>query len=230
MTPASNRNGTLHRRDPVVACTLRGRRLSDAVEIVYTEDDQAAVVLMDVRAARDHEALSERLATAAHASLSAHEPMHVLVGALRKIVCEAVAASVGVAAIRVSASDARVELLNAGMPPIGCALPDGRMLEFLPLSSDVGPRVNRAHPYELIPLSLGSTWILASDGATQGSLEDAGDLWTALGLPDGAFDLGQSTTEELERRLHAALGPAPLSEDASLVVLQTRGRSESGIR
>jgi len=104
------------------------------------------------------------------------------------------------------------------------------MLEFLPLSSDVGPRVNRAHPYELIPLSLGSTWILASDGATQGSLEDAGDLWTALGLPDGALALGRLTTEGLEQRLLATLGHAPLSEDASLVVVQTRGRSESGIR
>lgn len=230
MTPASNRNGSVTRRDPVVACTLRGRRMSDAVEIVYTEEDRTAVVLMDVRAARDHEALSERLATAAHASLSAHEPMHVLVGGLRKIVCEAVAASVGVAAIRVSTSDARVELLNAGMPPVGCALPDGRMLEFLPLSSDVGPRMSRAHPYELIPLSLGSTWILASDGATRGSLEDAGDLWTALGLPDSALELGRLTTEGLEQRLLATLGPAPLSEDASLIVVQTRGRSESGIR
>jgi len=230
MTPASNRTGGTAHRDPVVACTLRGRRMSDAVEIAYTEEDRTAVVLMDLRAARDHEALSEHLATAARASLSAHEPMHVLVGGLRKIVCDAVAASVGVAAIRVSALDARVELLNAGMPPIGCALPDGRMLEFLPLSSDVGPRVNRAHPYELIPLSLGSTWILASDGATQGSLEDSGDLWNALGLPERALELGRLTTEELEGRLLRALGSQPLTEDASLVVVQTRGRSESGIR
>jgi hypothetical protein len=231
MTPASNRNGGLAYRDPVVACTLRGRRTSDAVEVVYADEDRTGVVLLDVRAARDQDALRARLATAAHASLAAHEPMHVLVAGLRKIVCEAVAASVGVVAIRVSTLDSRVELLNAGMPPVCCVLPDSRQLEFLSLSGDVGPRVNRAHPYELIPLTLGSTWVLASDGATQGSLEDAGDLWTALGLPDSAIELGCSTNEALGRRLADVLGPTPLSEDASLVIVQTRARerTESGI-
>jgi hypothetical protein len=230
MTPAFRRSTD----DPdaaVVACTLAGRRVSDAVEIVQADDGRTAVVLLDVRAARDTEALREQLASVAHASLVAEEPMHVLVGKLRKVVCAAVAASVGVVAFRVSILDARVELLNAGMPPVACILPDGQLLEFPSLSADVGPRVDKAHPYELIPLTLGSTWIACSDGATLGSLEDAADLWSALGLPESATDLGAATPQQLSARLEATLGPTPLSEDATLVVVPThqRPRSASGI-
>jgi hypothetical protein len=229
MTPASRRSDDA--TDMVVTCTLAGRRTSDTVEVVRADEDRTAVVLLDVRAARDTEALRDRLATTAHASLVDHEPMHVLVGKLRKVVCDAVAASVGVVAFRVSTLDARVELLNAGMPPVACVLPDGQLLEFPSLSGDVGPRVNKAHPYELIPLTLGSTWIACSDGATQGSLEDAADLWSALGLPESAADLARATGRQLSARLEATLGPAPLSEDASLVIVPTRQhpRSASGI-
>lgn len=229
MTPASRHSSDA--ADLVVACTLSGRRTSDAIEIVRADDDRTAVVLLDVRAARDTEALRARLSTVAHASLVAHEPMHVLVATLRRVVCDAVAASVGVIALRVSALDARVELLNAGMPPVACVLPDGNLLEFPSLSGDVGPRVHRAHPYELIPLTLGSTWFACSDGATQGSLEDAADLWSALGLPESAGDIARASREQLSARLGATLGPAPWSEDASLVVVPTRqhARSASGI-
>jgi hypothetical protein len=229
MTPASHRSSDA--ADLVVACTLSGRRTSDAVEIVRIDDDRTAVVLLDVRAARDTEALRSRLAAVAHASLVAHEPMHVLVAALRKVVCSAVAASVGLVALRVSALDARVELLNAGMPPVACVLPDGQLLEFPSLSGDVGPRVHKAHPYELIPLTLGSTWIACSDGATQGSLEDAAALWNALGLPQSADEIASSTREELSTRLGRTLGPPPFSEDASLVVIPTgaSSRRASGI-
>jgi hypothetical protein len=229
MTPASHRSSDA--ADLVVACTLSGRRTSDAIEVVRIDDDRTGVVLLDVRAARDTEALRTKLASMAHASLLAHEPMHVLVATLRKVVCDAVAASVGLVALRVSSLDARVELLNAGMPPVACILPDGQLLEFPSLSGDVGPRVHKAHPYELIPLTLGSTWIACSDGATQGSLEDAAEFWSSLGLPESAGDIARSSQAQLSARLGATLGPAPLSEDASLVVVPTRqnSRRASGI-
>jgi hypothetical protein len=229
MTPASHHSSDA--ADLVVACTLSGRRTSDAIEVVRIDDDRAGVVLLDVRAARETEALRSTLATVAHASLTAREPMHVLVAALRKVVCDAVAASVGLVAIRVSTLDARVELLNAGMPPVACVLPDGQLLEFPSLSGDVGPRVHKAHPYELIPLTLGSTWIACSDGATQGSLEDAAPLFSALGLPESVNEIAHASREQLSARLAATLGPAPFSEDASLVVIPTRQnpRRASGI-
>ncbi len=229
MSPASDR--MLNLSHGVVACTLRGRRASDAIEIVTERDGAVCVAVLDVRAARDHEALRAALAASALVSLAEHEPMHVLANNLRSIVCQAVAASVGVVAMKVHPMQGRVELLNAGMPPVACVLPDGRMLQMPALSGDIGPRSHRAHPYELIPLAAGSIWFVASDGATGGSLDETGQLWSGLGLPDAAADLAQQSHDGLEARLRERLGALPLPEDASLVVIptQTPRRAESGI-
>lgn len=230
MSPASDRNPILS--PGVIACTLRGRRASDAIEIVTERDGAVGVVLLDVRAAREQEALRARLASSALVSLADREPMHVLANSLRSIVCQAVAASVGVIALRVHPMHGRVELLNAGMPPVACALPDGRLLQMPALSQDIGPRTHRAHPYELIPLAPGSVWFAASDGATAGCLDETHQLWSGLGLPAMAHDLAAESHAGIERRLHQQLGEMPLPEDASLVVIPTTAprRSESGIR
>jgi hypothetical protein len=227
MSPASDRSPAPPHG--VVACTLRGRRSSDGFEMFVERDGSINLVLLDVRAARDQEALRDQLAARARASLSAREPMHTLTGSLRKIVCEAVAASVGVIALRVCLRDERVELLNAGMPAVACVLPDGRQLQFPALSPDIGPRMDKAHPYELMPLTLGSRWFLASDGATEG-LEDSSNFWAALGLPAVARDLADETPQGLANRMRLVLGNT-LSEDASLVVVPSSPppRFESGI-
>jgi hypothetical protein len=229
MSPASDRNPNL--LHGVIACTLRGRRASDAIEIVTERDGAVSLVVLDVRAARDQEALRARLASSALMSLAEHEPMHVLANSLRSIVCQSVAASVGVVALKVHPMHGRVELLNAGMPPVACVLPDGRLLQMPALSGDIGPRSHRAHPYELIPLAPGSTWFVASDGATGGSLEETTELWTNLGLPESAHDLASLSHERLEERLRDRLGELPLPEDASLVVIPTTvpRRTQSGI-
>jgi hypothetical protein len=230
MSPASDRNPSLSHG--VLACTLRGRRASDAIEIVTERDGAVGVVLLDVRAAREQESLRARLAASALMSLAEREPMHVLANSLRSVVCQAVAASVGVVALRVHPMHGRVELLNAGMPPVACTLPDGRLLQMPSLSLDIGPRSHRAHPYELIPLAPGSVWFVASDGATGGSLDETNQLWSALGLPASANELANDSHEGLQHRLREQLGELPLPEDASLVVIPTAPprRTESGIR
>lgn len=226
MSPASDRSPAPPHG--VVACTLRGRRSSDAFEMLVERDGSINLVLLDVRAARDQDALRDRLAARAREGLSAREAMHTLAGSLRKIVCAAVAASVGMIALRVSLREERVELLNAGMPAVACVLPDGRSFQFPALSPDIGPRVEKAHPYELIPLTPGTHWFLATDGAT-GGLEDSSNLWAALGLPASARDLAQKTPEQLAKRLTLEVGDT-LSEDASLVVIPSSlpPRFESG--
>jgi len=229
MSPASDRTPLLS--PGVIACTLRGRRASDAIEIVTERDGAICLVVLDVRAARDQEALRAKLASSALVSLAEHEPMHVLANGLRNIVCQSAAASVGVVALKVHPMHGRVELLNAGMPPVACVLPDGRLLQMPALSGDIGPRSHRAHPYELIPLAPGSIWFVASDGATGGSLDETSQLWSGLGLPDNAAELAAQSHDGLEEQLRQRLGPLPLPEDASLVVVPTAAprRPESGI-
>lgn len=229
MSPASDRTPQLS--PGVIACTLRGRRASDAIEIVTERDGAICLVVLDVRAARDQEALRGKLASSALVSLAEHEPMHVLANNLRSIVCQSAAASVGVVALKVHPMHGRVELLNAGMPPVACVLPDGRLLQMPALSGDIGPRSHRAHPYELIPLAPGSIWFVASDGATGGSLDETSQLWSGLGLPENAQELAAQSHDGLEEQLRLRLGALPLPEDASLVVIPTVAprRPESGI-
>ena len=225
MSPASDRSPAPPHG--VVACMLRGRRSSDAVEMFVERDGSINLILLDVRAARDQVALRDRLAARAHEALSAREAMHTLAGSLRKIVCAAVAASVGMIALRRVPARGRVELLNAGMPAVACVLPDGRSFHFPALSPTSG-RAWRRPTLRADPLTPGTHWFLASDGAT-GGLEDSSNLWAALGLPESARTLAQKTPQELAQRLTLEVGDT-LSEDASLVVIPSSlpPRFESG--
>jgi hypothetical protein len=67
-------------------------------------------------------------------------------------------------------------------------------------------------------------WVLASDGATAGSLDDAGLLWSSLGLPERARELPEISTEDLKTRFARSLSSLPASEDASVVIADERSR------
>jgi hypothetical protein len=76
----------------------------------------------------------------------------------------------------------------------------------------------------MMPWVPGAVWVLASDGATTGSLEDAGMLWSSLGLPEKAAELPNLSSEELESRFIRGLSSMPVPEDASVVVADARAR------
>jgi hypothetical protein len=214
----------------VTSCTVAGRRPSDRIELVVDAEGSVAVVLLDVRSARDEEELRGRLAARTRACLEASLPFHELVAVLRAEVATSLAATVGIAALRVSSLDGRAEILNAGMPPIACVAPGRGLLVFPALSPDVGAHVERVHPYEMVPLLGGSTWLLCSDGATSGSADEATRLWEALALPTAAHAL-VTGNKVLCARLSATLGIMPPPEDASIAVIGVDASPRrSGIR
>jgi hypothetical protein len=204
--------------------TIAGPRVSDVIEIVDHRDGTLEIALLDVRAPRGQEHFQARLANAVKAGLELRLPLHEIARSLRSVVSLAVAASVGASILRLSESDERVELLNAGMPPIACVFPDGRMLSLPALSGDIGPRSPGAHPYEMMPWVPGAVWVLASDGATTGSVDEAGSLWSSLGLPERASELPNLSQEELTNRFTRGLSPLPVPEDATVIVADTRSR------
>ncbi|HEX6764185.1 MAG TPA: SpoIIE family protein phosphatase [Polyangiaceae bacterium] len=208
----------------VVFGTIPGPRASDVIEIVDHRDGTLELALLDVRAPRGQEHFQERLANAVRAGLELRLPLHEIARSLRSVISLAVAASVGATILRLSEAEERVELLNAGMPPVACVFPDGRLLSLPALSSDVGPRSPGAHPYEMMPWIPGAVWVLASDGATVGSVDDAGTLWSSLGLPEHAATLPDVTPEELKARFARGLSALPVPEDASVVVADARSR------
>jgi hypothetical protein len=76
----------------------------------------------------------------------------------------------------------------------------------------------------MMPWIPGAVWVLASDGATVGSVDDAGTLWSSLGLPEHAATLPDVTPEELKARFARGLSALPVPEDASVVVADARSR------
>ena len=217
----------------VVVGSILGPRASDVIEIVDHRDGTVEIALLDVRAPRGQEQFQARLANAVRAGLELRLPLHEIARSLRSVISLAVAASVGATILRLSESDERVELLNAGMPPVACVFPDGRLLSLPALSPDVGPRSPGAHPYEMMPWVAGAVWVLASDGATVGSIEDAGTLWASLGLPESAPLLPEISGAELEARFARGLSSLPAPEDASVIVADSRSRvrySSSSLR
>jgi hypothetical protein len=208
----------------VVLGTIPGPRASDVIEIVDHRDGTLEIALLDVRAPRGQEHFQARLANAVRAGLELRLPLHEIARSLRSVISLAVASSVGATILRLSEAEERVELLNAGMPPVACVFPDGRLLSLPALSGDIGPRSPGAHPYEMMPWVPGAVWVLASDGATVGSIEDAGTLWSSLGLPEHAGSLSDVTSEELKARFARGLSSLPAPEDASVVVADARSR------
>ncbi len=208
----------------VVLGAIPGPRTSDVIEIVDHRDGTLEVALLDVRAPRGQEQFHARLANAVRAGLELRLPLHEIARSLRSVISLGVAASVGASILRLSESDERVELLNAGMPPVACVFPDGRLLSLPPLSGDIGPRSPGAHPYEMMPWVPGAVWVLASDGATVGSVDDAGTLWSSLGLPRAAGELPNLTAQELTLRVSRGLSSVSVPEDATVIVADTRSR------
>jgi len=209
----------------VVTATIPGPRPSDVIEIVDHRDGSLGLALLDVRAPAGQEQFHQRLANAVRAGLELRLPLHEIARSLRSVVSLAVASSVGVCILRLSEAEQRVELMNAGMPPVACVYPNGRLLTMPALSPDIGPRTHGAHPYEMVPWVLGAVWVLASDGATAGSLDDAGTLWSSLGLPQRAGELPDLSTEELDARITRGLPLMPVPEDATVVVVDSRSRA-----
>jgi hypothetical protein len=209
---------------------------SDAYEVVVDGRAELTLVLLDVVSAEparaDLSAVALRMVLAA---VKARAPMYEIVASLRTFSAAEHKTSVGVSLMRFSQPEARVEILNAGMPAIACVLPDGRLTLHAALSPAIGRRFGDVHPYELSPLIWGSSWLSLSDGLTAGK-QDAADVSAWLlehDLPRRAAELaGQKPVllAALARKL-APVGASAFG-DATLLVVNadpTR-RFRSGIQ
>ncbi len=133
------------------------------------------------------------------------------------------------AILRVSQRDAKVELLNAGMPAFANAGPAEHVALHAALSGAVGRRVGEVHPYELVPLIWGSTWLAVSDGMVNGSLdpENVRTMCAKLALHDHGLSLTMASAEEQYDAFQALLSAARfLRDDATFVLVS----ADSGAR
>jgi hypothetical protein len=140
----------------------------------------------------------------------------------------------GLVIVRLSQRDAKVEVLNAGMPGVANAGPGGHLEVYPALSGPVGRRVGEVHPYELLPLVWGGTWLALSDGLVNGSVdvENVTALCAKLDLSGQGLALANSSSDELYDVFQSLLATARFSRDDAtgiLVGADPDARFQSGI-
>ncbi len=197
---------------------------TDALDVVVDGHGELTVVLLDVRSAgTPRPTLSREALGVTSAAIKQRAPMYELVSVLRTFAAAEPRTRVGALVLRFSQPDARIEILNAGMPAIACVIPGGHVTTHAALSAAIGERFGEVHPYELSPLTWGATWILASDGLTQGRSDpDAVHEWVAsTALGQRAAELCGSSQSEIENLLAKLTGPrtpAPFGDAGLLLV------------
>jgi hypothetical protein len=218
--------------------TLEGPRPSDLFDVFVDDDGTLVLVLLDVRAAAESSGrLLGSMMRQTRTALEAQQPLHQVVNELEVELAARPGVEAGLAILRISQREAKVELLNAGMPPVAAALPGGQLSLHPALSGPVGRRVGEVHPYELVPLIWGSAWLAVSDGMTGGSLDARAvdELCTKLQLGEQGMSLAAASSEDLYDLLQNLLPAARfLRDDASCVIVgadvhQAGGRFQSGI-
>lgn len=215
--------------------TVDGPRPSDWFDVFIDERGNLVLALLDVRSsAESPPSFPASLMQNTKAALLRNDALHTVVAELEMQLAIHPGVEAGLLILRISQQDAKVELLNAGMPPAVNTSPGGR-LDFYPAqSSAVGRRIGEVHPYELIPLRWGGTWLAVSDGMVNGALdeESVATLCGKLDLPNRGIQLAQASTEELYDALQAALTAARFLRDdatAVLIAADAGARFQSGI-
>jgi hypothetical protein len=218
--------------------TIEGPRPADAFDVFVDDNGDFVVLLLDLQGVSDSSgSFLDSLMHQTRAALETHEPLHQVVNELEMELAVRPGVEAGLVILRLSQRDAKVEVLNAGMPPIANALPGSQLDLHLALSSPIGRRVGEVHPYELVPLIWGSVWLAVSDGLTSGShdSENLRDLCLKLKLEERGMSLAAATSETLYDALQEVLPQARfLRDDATCILVgadvhSQGGRFQSGI-
>lgn len=208
---------------------------SDVYAAVVDRANELAIALLSARGeAPRATALAREALGVTKVALERRAPMYEIVSALRRLSASERPCHLGAVILRFSQPDCRVEILNAGMPPVTRVLPDGELCLHPALSLGIGERFGEVHPYELAKLSWGSSWLVASEGLTRGdrSAEGVRELWAASELGARAAALALASGDELSRAVQSLLEREPPSPNGALLAVHAARapRFQSGIR
>jgi hypothetical protein len=213
--------------------TIEGPRPCDSFDVFVDEAGDLVVLLMDVYAsAEPSDSFAASLMRETRGALYTHQPLHTVVNALEMQLAARPGVEAGLTILRLSQRDAKVEVLNAGMPALANAGPGEQVTLHAALSGPVGRRVGEVHPYELLSLAWGSTWLAVSDGMVNGSLdpENVSAMCAKLALSERGLALTTASADEQYDTFQGLLTAARfLRDDATFVLVSadpgTRFRS-----
>lgn len=155
----------------VTAAQLEGRKRSDAFDLALGPGRDLGIALIDLRVSalelKPKAELNELLPTLlgiATQGLREGTPLHAISLDLVRKLFESPLSQLGVTLMRCSAVDARIEVTTAGMPPVACAHPNGRVTLHGVAAPPLTALSHTPAAVELVPLEWGSTWLATSDG------------------------------------------------------------------
>jgi hypothetical protein len=215
--------------------TIEGQIPGDWFDVFVDDQHNLVVLLMDIRADADSpDDFLGSLIKDTRAALLRHDPLHAAVSDLELRLATQPSAEAGLSILRISQRDARVELLNAGMPAIANVGPGGQLDLYPALSGPVGRRVAEVHPYELLPLVWGGSWLAVSEAVLNNSLdsEHVAALCTKLDLQGQGLSLAGTSSEDLHDALRAQLGATRFRRNGGTTVIVAAdpgARFQSGI-
>lgn len=225
----------------VTATQLEGRRPSDAFDVTSSRGRELGVVLLDLRSSvlekpkLELGELRRALTALAARGLQEGTPLHaIMLDLVRKLFASPLS-QLGVTLLRYSAVTAQVEIATAGMPPVGCAHPNGRVTLHGVAAPALTALTPTPAPVELAPLVWGSTWLAASDGFGPGSTSESvtEQLASQLDLGSVGLLLSREEPEKLELLVRKLPACATRSDrdDATLVLISAdpSARLQSGI-
>jgi hypothetical protein len=215
--------------------TIEGPRPCDSFDAFIDEVGDLVVLLMDVQSsAATNDGFAESLMRETRRGLLGHRSLHEVISVLEIQLAARPSLEAGLVILRLSERNARAEVLNAGMPAVANAGPGEQMSLHPALSGPVGRRVGEVRPYEVVPLSWGSTWLTVSDGMTNGSIdqENVEALCAKLELCERGFSLTTASRDDQYDAFQSLLSPARfLRDDATFVLVSVApsARFQSGI-
>lgn len=199
----------------------------DFFDVVTDAVGRLSVILVDVAG---HGAPAAIVASAARMTLSnalsAGDPLDKVMESLGRClrsqgdVPEATAA---LAIARFDPGGERVEVVNAGLPPLLCAQPDGPLLCFSSTSAPAGLFEGARHVTEVAAIELGSLMIMTSDGLWgRHPTDDYQPLirkFDVAGRGTAIASAGGAHMSGLILEIMAAFGASAGEDDATLVVV-----------
>jgi hypothetical protein len=206
----------------VSATRLDGPSPTDAYDVFVDDRAELSALIVEARSDRGQRpGLRSEAVAVAREAVRQRAPVYEIVAALRGFAAAEPRTTIGVVLLRFSQADARVELLNAGMPTVIAALPDGHYSAHPALSPAIGQRFGEVHPYELCPLVWGSTFYFTSSGARPAKTNPvaARDVFDGVDLARRGAELAMLEPYELAAFLADLIGPR--SSDASLCVVHS---------
>lgn len=210
------------------------RAPSDVYAAVVDQANELAVALLSARGEGSRPvALAQEALGITKVALERRAPMYEIVSALRSLSASERPCHLGAVILRFSQPECRVEILNAGMPPVARVLPSGELHLHPALSLGIGERFGEVHPYELAKLCWGSTWLVASEGLTVGdrSAEGVRELWDAFEIGARAEALALASGDEISLAVQGFFDRDPPARSGALLAVHAdpTPRFHSGI-